>query len=343
MNQGIEIKNLLNKLRLQSETLSLEELRQLHQLFTSQEGKSRVQAILFEEWEHSSFERDEKFEILLHRVEQRLKAKYFKRKSLMRFFRQCAAVLFLPLLGGFVYLSLKMASPEQPKPVVEFAKTGPAEQEYISPIGMRSRITLQDSTVVWLNADSRLIVEAGFAEQQRRLRLIGEAYFEVCERADMMPFTVSTPEVDITVLGTTFSVSAYSDNRHVEAVLVEGRIEVVAKNKKRLLQPAQRMTLQKGNSDMKITEINYEDASLFTSWKDGKLVFRTTPLDEVARTLERWYNVKIHLDDPILKTYTYSGTFDNRSIEQIMRYIELSGTISYKIEKEVITIYAKKI
>lgn len=339
MKQGIKIQNLLNKLRVEAETLSIEELRQLHQLFTSREGESRVQAIMLENWEHSSAERDDKFELLLNRVEQRLQAKYFKRRLLVRFFRECAALLFFPLLGGMILLLLKITTRERP---IEFAQVGLAEQEYISPIGMRSKITLQDSTVVWLNADSRLIVEAGFGAQQRTLRLIGEAYFEVKERADLTSFTVSTPEVAITVLGTTFNVSAYSDNRQVEAVLVEGSIEVASKKTKKFLKPAQRMTLQKANSDMKITEINYEDASLFTSWKDGKLVFRTTPLDEVARTLERWYNVSISLDDPVLKTYTYSGTFDNRSIEQIMKYIELSSPIRYTIEKEFITIYAKK-
>ena len=331
------IHDLLNKLRTQAETLSAEELRQLHKLFTSKEGRSAIQSLMEENWEQTSNECNDKFEMLLSRVEQRLQAKYFRRRSFMHVFRQCAAILFLPLLGGATYLLVKSTAT---KPQVEFAKVGVAEQEYISPVGMRSRITLQDSTVVWLNADSRLIVESGFAAQRRTLRLMGEAYFEVSRREDLMPFKVSTPEIDITVLGTTFNLSAYSNGRKVEAVLVEGTIEVATKHTKQLMQPAQRMTLQKENNDIKIVE--NEDAELFTSWKDGKLIFRTTPLDEVAKTLERWYNVTIQLHDPVLQTYSYSGTFDNRSIEQIMKYIELSSPISYTIEKETITIYAKK-
>ena len=332
----MDIHDLLNKLRTQADSLSTEELRQLHQLFTSEEGKSRIQSIMHDTWEQTTNDSTYKFDMLLNRVEQRLQAIYFKRHTLIRLFRQCAAILLFPLLGATTYLYIKAKSP---KPQIEFTHAGIAEQEYISPIGMRSRITLQDSTIVWLNADSRLIVEAGFTQQQRQVRLIGEAYFEVARRADLMPFTAKTSEIEVTVLGTTFNLSAYSDSRSVEAVLVEGTIEVASKNKKSVMQTAQRLTLQKESSDMTITE--NIDATLYTSWKDGKLSFRTTPLDEVARTLERWYNVQIHLDNPVLKTYTYSGTFDNRSIEQIMKYIELSSPIKYTIEDENITIYAK--
>ena len=336
MEENAKIHDLLNRLRTEAETLSIEELRLLYQLFTSEEGKNHIQSLMLEHWEKTSNENNYRFDLLLSRVRQRLLAKYFKRHMLVRFLRQCAAILILPLMGVTTYLYIKTQTPKQQ---IDFAKPGIAEQEYISPIGMRSKITLQDSTVVWLNADSRLIVEAGFTEQQRKLRLIGEAYFEVNRRADLMPFTVNTTEIAITVLGTSFNLSAYNDSHRVEAVLVEGTIEVAAKNKTRVMQSAQRLTLQKENSNMTVTE--NIDASLYTSWIDGKLIFRTTPLDEVARTLERWYNVNIHLHDPVLKTYTYSGTFDNRSIEQILKYLELSSPIRYSTEDENITIYAK--
>ncbi len=339
------MEELLDKLSKQTDDLSTDELLQLHALFKSEEGRHSVEQWMLVKWGATDHTAQPALETLIDKVEHRLHRKYTT-KSTQRWlptFRKYAALLFIPLLAGFSFLLVKMLTPEPP---VEFAMLGTAEQEYISPVGMRSRVVLHDSTVVWLNADSRLIVAAGFNEKTRNVRLIGEAYFEVTRKADNMPFVVSTPEMDIKVLGTTFNISAYPESKTMETVLVEGKIEAVIKNtrlapqKEIQVEPAQLLTVHKNANDTKVYDNVNTD--LYTSWKNGKLIFRSTPIDEVARTLERWYNVTITLHDEELKNYTYSGTFDNRSIAQIMQYIELSSPIYYKIDKERISIYAKQ-
>ncbi len=337
------MKALLNKLRNQSEELSSEELQQLHALFNSEEGRQVVEEWLDARWMGTSNTALPELDQLIDRVEQRLRKQHRVHfRVWISTFQKYAALLIIPLLIGFVFMLAKSFTSEAP---LTLTQQDVAEQEYISPVGMRSKVLLNDSTVVWLNADSRLIVPAGFNHKTRKVSLVGEAYFEVKRKADDMPFVVSTPEIDIKVLGTAFNVSAYPGSQTLETVLVEGEIEAVVKDATRKQQkeirvePAQLLTLQKKEGNMKVQDNVNTD--LYTSWTSGKLVFRSTPMDEVARTLERWYNITITLHDEELKKHTYSGTFDNRSIEQIMRYIELSSPVCYKIDKEHVSVYAK--
>lgn len=93
------------------------------------------------------------------------------------------------------------------------------------PRGGEFRITLDDGTEVWLNSASELRYPSHFMGEERRVELIGEAYFKVA-RNDTLPFVVDTKEMDIQVLGTSFNVSVYPDEERSHATLIEGRVEV---------------------------------------------------------------------------------------------------------------------
>jgi ferric-dicitrate binding protein FerR (iron transport regulator) len=278
-------------------------------------------------------------------LKQQIKTSNRKPLRFMQFFQRYAAAILLPLLALSTYFlvqEIRSNRPIRKEVIVEVL----AEQEYLSPRGMRSRIILPDSTVVWLNADSRLTVAKGFGEQQRNVTLVGEAHFDVTKNKQR-PFIVGASELDVKVLGTTFNLTAYP-NEKLKVVLAEGSIEATIKNEenralqKVVLQPDQLLEVQ--NQAQSINIESNVDTELYTSWIDGKLVFHKTPMEEVVKTMERWYNVTINLTDEVLKTYHFTGTLDNRSLEQVMRFICLSSSINYKIDLEnhTVTIYSRK-
>ena len=343
-NESINI--LLDKFCDENVQLSINELRQLYFLLSNKDEEERISNWMQRRWEENPEGFDEiNYERIYNRVKQQLDTGNNQRRQFMRFFQRCAAILLFPLLGLSVYLIVKTVI--DGKPVrTEILVNIAAEQEYMTLPGMRSRIILPDSTIVWLNTASRLTVAKGFGELQRNVTLVGEAYFEVVKN-DQKIFTVNTSELDIKVYGTTFNISAYP-NELTKAVLLEGSIEAIVKDEnnrrmeKILLKPEQMLKIQ--NQDQVMNVESNVKTELYTSWMNGMLVFNKTPMEEVAKILERWYSVHIDLRDELLKTYHFTGTFDNRSLEQVMNYIGISSSINYTIDMEsgTVIIYSKK-
>ena len=338
---------LLSKLTDERALLSSEELAYLKDIFNSYQGRLFIESHMQKIWEEPSADNhNPNFDELYNKIEYMLKFKEEKQKQrrILYIVRQCAAILFIPLLGFSIFLFVRYSGGANDSIADGYESKGAVEYEYYAPAGNKSKITLPDSTYVWLNSGSRLMVDGSFGERQRRVKLSGEAYFEV-RRNELRPFIVDASGMDITVLGTSFNISAYPDSDMIETVLVEGAIEVDTKkdikgNSKITLVPAQKLALNRHNDEI-ILEDNVE-SDLYTAWKDNRLIYQDTPMEDVAKSLERWFNVEIMLHDGELKSHTYSGTFDNRSIDQIMRYIEASSPIKYEIDKERIDIYAKK-
>ena len=208
----------------------------------------------------------------------------------------------------------------------------------IMPFGKNSQITLSDGTKVWLNAGSQLLFPSTFTRKTREVLLIGEAFFEVIHNKEK-PFIVRTEYVDVEVLGTSFDVSAYTDDKYFETVLVEGKVGIEEKKErflsgreKIILQPNQRIVINKVEGDRKVSEV---DVSVYTSWKDGMLKFESENLDIILRKLERYYNKKIIIKDALLGGYKISGKLDlKNSIEEVLDIIQLTVPIDWGKQKE---------
>ncbi len=208
----------------------------------------------------------------------------------------------------------------------------------IMPFGKNSQITLSDGTKVWLNAGSQLLYPSVFTRKTREVLLIGEAFFEVTHNRER-PFIVRTEHIDIEVLGTSFDVSAYTDDKFFETVVVNGKVGVELKKaglgsgrEKIILQPNQRIVIDKVEGDSKVSEV---DVSLYTSWKDGMLKFETENLDKILRKLERYYNKKILIKDSSLGGYKISGKLDLKaSMEEVLDVIQLTVPIDWGKQKE---------
>jgi ferric-dicitrate binding protein FerR (iron transport regulator) len=252
----------------------------------------------------------------------------------VRFIRnwyQAAAAIAAAFVIGFVVslLVTRGLSVHPFQPVVQ--------QKIIAPFGARTNFVLPDSSIVWLNSGSELEFPSQFGKN-RPVSLSGEAYFEV--EKGKKPFIVSTIYGAVEVKGTSFNVKAWK-NEGLETTLVSGSVNVFAQNGKGItLHPGHQAILtQKG---FEVAEV---ETGLYTSWKDGKLIFRKEYLPEIAKRLERWYNVKIELDnDPRLKEIHYTGTLEMESFSEVLNLLGKTAPVDYTWDEKnrIIKIFYQK-
>ena len=228
--------------------------------------------------------------------------------------------------------------------------------------GSKSNIQLPDGTIVWLNADSKLTYDENFRGDFREVHLQGEGYFEVM-RDEKRPFIIHTKVIDIRVLGTVFNVKAYETEASTETSLIKGSVEITLHNspeKKIILRPNEKLRVNNedfhystalntekakdATDDMNIVvgKIHYQkkdSMALEALWVRNKLVFDAESLQEVMRKIERWYNVKVDIEvDDTMKSTQYSAIFENENLSQVMEALKITGSFSYSINKDIVTI-----
>lgn len=164
-----------------------------------------------------------------------------------------------------------------------------------TPKGGQYQLTLSDGTKVWLNAASSIEYPSAFLGEERRVKVIGEAYFEVAHNAQM-PFRVETQGQLIEVLGTHFNVQAYPEEAVVRTTLLEGRVKVRSQQRSEavILEPNQQSIFYKERDRMKVEKV---DTRVAVGWKSGLMYFDNTDLKAVLRQLGRWYDVEVDLNE----------------------------------------------
>ena len=158
-----------------------------------------------------------------------------------------------------------------------------------TPRGGEFRVVLEDGTEVWLNAATRLSYPEVFNGRERRVQLEGEAYFKVAKNEEK-PFIVSSGGQDIRVYGTEFNVHAYSDEANIYTTLVEGSISLRPANGNQselMLTPGKQAIFDKAEETARVVNV---DTEVVTSWRSGVIVFEDQTLEQIMRTLSRWYD-----------------------------------------------------
>ena len=198
---------------------------------------------------------------------------------------------------------------------------------------------LPDSTKVWLNSASSLEFALNMDKQkERRVKLIGQGYFEV-SKDKQHPFFVETNELSIKVLGTSFDVSSYDDDNTMSYTLEEGAIELINPNGKEVfsLEPGQQATLNRQSRKLLIEDV---DTKFTTSWKDGRLIFKETDFGEAVKKLERWFNCNINMSEGLKKSnLKYTATIQDETLVEVLQMIELSTSVKTKLENREVTIW----
>lgn len=209
------------------------------------------------------------------------------------------------------------------------------------PRGGQYQIILSDSTMVWLNADSKLKYPVAFKKGEPRTieLLYGEAYFDVSpstkHQGDV--FRVIAKDQEVEVVGTEFNIKAYNDENHIYTTLVEGRVNIVVDENREQLNPGEQSVWNVGtrNITKHIVDVNYDIA-----WVRGYFNFRKKPLKDIMKVLSRWYDVDISFEKHELKEVKFSGLLNKeQSIETILDGIKNTKFINaYEIKNKTITI-----
>ncbi len=200
-----------------------------------------------------------------------------------------------------------------------------------SPLGSRTRVVLPDSTEVWLNAGSRICYSQGFGVEDRTVRLSGEGHFDVTPNPDK-PFVVNTAELSVKVLGTKFNFRNYDSDMEATVSLEEGKVALTNMLKQSFdsyLAPNQKCVLNKCSGELTINKSKVQRSS---SWVEGQLFFDEELLTDIARELERSYNVQITIENEYLEGYRFYGDFTRKclTIDEVLDAFCATGRIHSK-------------
>jgi transmembrane sensor len=243
-----------------------------------------------------------------------------KRPSFMKQLLRVAAIL---LVLGFTALYFIQQSDDTQQ--VEM-------QNVVTERGQRANIQLDDGSSIQLSVNSQLLYPDNFGTDSRSVHLSGEAYFEVVH--DDRPFLVYTDNVIIRILGTEFNVQSYDDGEEVQVLVANGKVAVRTTSApdvdEAILEKGDLAQLQRDGQDEIIISRNV-DLNRYLGWLDYRLEFEDTPLKEVVKKLERWYNIDIHLSDSDLYGMRLTATFENERIDEILTALKYSLQLEYEI------------
>ena len=248
--------------------------------------------------------------------------------------RAAQALLAVLLLVGGALLYTQMGSGWG-------SSDAPAPQNFVTARGERDTVRLDDGTRVWLSVDTELAVPTRFDDEQRHVELSGEAYFEVAPDANR-PFTVRSGPAQVRVLGTKFGVTAYPADSSVQVVVREGSVAVAPE----ATRPEASTTLRSGqlgtlSASARRVTTRTVDASAYLGWLERRLDFHNAPLPEVARRLERWYDVEVRLQDKALTSRRLTASFDDTSAESVAQIIATTLGIDYSAQGTTIIFEAR--
>lgn len=205
-----------------------------------------------------------------------------------------------------------------------------AYAEIQCPMGVRTKFVLPDGTTGFLNSGSTLSYPVAF-DKTRQVELTGEAYFDVYHN-EKSPFTVKTGKLNVRVLGTTFNVISYPGETTEEIIIQTGKVEVMDKAGKTLteLNPDQRLTVNHLDLTSRRSQVV---SSQYTSWTEGKLVFRNEYMKQVAQRLSRWYNAEIIIADERLEEFTFHATFVDEPLDEVLKLLAITTPINFSEER----------
>lgn len=215
-----------------------------------------------------------------------------------------AALIFLMIgAGAFAYFYPKLQTTE-------------VITNVIADNGQVSKVLLPDSTLIWLNSGSILAYSNLYATKNRDVKLIGEAYFEVKKNA-AIPFTVSSEEIVVKVIGTEFNVNAYPELEKIDVTLISGKVKLGSNRSNSFqydLSPGEQASYNKLTRKIKVDDV---DTERLTSWKEGIVNIYDLSLDELMLRLEKRYNQKFTSQEEVLQ-FPFTFTIKDESLDEVL-------------------------
>lgn len=215
-------------------------------------------------------------------------------------------------------------------------------KEIVTANGQQVRITLPDGSHVWLQAGSKVKFPEVFSGESRPVWLSGAALFEV-KRDEHLPFVVHTLHLTTSVLGTSFYMKAYEDEPEEEVLVTTGKVMVESKKlqglKPVVLQMQQRVIYQKENGEIHTDSM---DVIALEAFQEHRLYLKDMHFSEIARTLERWYDVEIEFENNALLNCQFSATFDRIALPEVLDRLRMVSPFTYTIKGKKVLISGKQ-
>ena len=259
-------------------------------------------------------------------------------------------IAFIVLAGLAVSVAILWRSQPASPRIVSDNKN---QSEVSTKLGSKSKLVLPDGTTVWLNAGSTLTYGENFGTVNRNTTLSGEAFFDV--KKSSIPFVIHANTVQIKVLGTAFNVKSYPTDKTTETSLVRGRVEITLDKRpgeKFILNPNEKLVVS--NDPVKKEELledkkqpivvlsalthSTDNSIIETSWVDNKLIFQDESFADLARRMERWYGVKIAIEDERIANERLTGTFTLETIQEALEELQMSTFFHFTIKSNSILI-----
>lgn len=311
------------------------ELEKLLEWIEKSDENARYYTEVKDLWEASLFniseiaETEKEWKRFVARVNNDRKNEFLLKRFLRVTYFRVAAILVLGIMIGVVTIHL-------------VTKKDPVFCTAIAPKGSISQTILPDSTIIYLNAGSKVIYSINTNRRKREVYLTGEAWFKVSHNPQS-PFVVHTDYYDVNVLGTEFNVKAYPGDKRIETTLEKGMVQISSSEKLKIagniiLNPGEQLVYNKDKKKAQVVQVN---TRFFTSWKDNKLEFIKMSLKDLIVLLERRYGVNIKVEDPEILKYHYSGTIKNESILELLDILGHTLAIRHRVDDQTIIIYKK--
>ena len=209
-----------------------------------------------------------------------------------------------------------------------------AENTITVPAGGEYQLTLPDGTKVWINSATRLSYPVNFIGTERKVSLVGEAYFEVAKNKKM-PFIVQAGETKTEVLGTHFNVMAYENEPQVKTTLLEGSVRFSSGSAQALIKPGQQGTAMVGVDRVRVEPADTDEAM---AWKNGYFVFKHENVKSLMRRIARWYDIEVSFEGDV-ENKVFGGTFSKKkNLSELLTSLEQIGTVHFKTKGRRVTV-----
>ncbi|MDN5213717.1 DUF4974 domain-containing protein [Fulvivirgaceae bacterium BMA12] len=316
---------------------SEEDTSGVEEVFQDDSRKEALETFLLSEWhrfDETTMAQDKNLDHILHKLYYKFQHQQERKKEglvirLWNTYSRVAALLLIPLALTLAFLL------QQDDQQLKVSETW-AEIE--APLGSRVKFTLPDGSVGWLNSGSFLTYPIKFGNE-RNVKLTGEAFFDI-KKDPTKPFNVVATDLNISVLGTRFNVAAYKDVNEIQVVLESGKVKlnhIHGKNEVDM-DPNDKIIY---NSDTRKLVRSKVDPYKYSSWTEGKLVFRNDDIAVVGKRLGRWYNMDVEVRNEKNRDLRLRATFENEAIEEVLRLLKISFPIEYEVEKRKMDLNGK--
>ncbi|KAA2244549.1 DUF4974 domain-containing protein [Chitinophaga agrisoli] len=252
-----------------------------------------------------------------------------------------AAAAILLLIGGAAAMWIKHNTrPTLPHTIAQQAVVRRLSNGWVTistSKGITHTVKLPDSSVVVMNANSRLRYPLTFTSNKRPVYLEeGEAFFNIASDK-ARPFTVYTPHFATTALGTAFNIKAYSKEQKVAISLIQGKVRVdnlqqnSASNASHILAPHEQLILDKVSA--RVNNTRFDEEVSITGWQQGMILLNDASKTDVINSIENKFAVTIE-DRTGDTQWSYTGSFKTESLEEVLQTICMTEGIRFSLSDQ---------